>query len=241
MREKLTKSDVEKIQAEIEHRIAYYDANIEVLQGNLDYHEKALASYQEARKGIAADGAGEMVGVGGRTVLLIAFLGASVARDDSVRVGYLHHVRVAKTAAVDARDLHVGAEHIGEGQVAGAETPVTQGGITLLAADRKPEGLIADFGVGLLEIDVPVAWDNPDQAQARAPLPILAYPLVMRQPDVEVCVVCLDRHFPVLVADCPEGRMIASANDAGKFCRIAGRFLWGMFLSESGQAESPNE
>ena len=43
--------------AEIEHRIAYYDANIEVLQGNLDYHEKALASYQEARKGIAADGA----------------------------------------------------------------------------------------------------------------------------------------------------------------------------------------
>ena len=35
--------------------------------------------------------------------------------------------------------------------------------------------------------------------------------------------------------------MIASANDAGKFCRIASRFLWGMFLSESGQAESPNE
>ncbi len=52
-------ADIKKHQAqksEIEQRIAYYDANIEVLQGNLEYHEKALASYQEARQGIADGG-----------------------------------------------------------------------------------------------------------------------------------------------------------------------------------------
>lgn len=42
--------------SEIEQRIAYYDANIAVLQDNLDYHQKALASYQEARTGLASEG-----------------------------------------------------------------------------------------------------------------------------------------------------------------------------------------
>lgn len=54
------KRDIKRHQAdtsEIKQRIAYYDANIEVLRDNLEYHEKALISYQEARNGIAQNGA----------------------------------------------------------------------------------------------------------------------------------------------------------------------------------------